>query len=149
MRLLAPVAFLGATLASSLTWAQAQLLPADRAFDRKKRVRRLYRRCPPGAAAVCFDEWEPLEPRPRGGITWARQRRPARMRATHRRPHGTEHFLGFYDVPADCTNGVFRQRKRIVQVSEALRRLRACYPTQTALRDPGQLAHSVCSSGSR
>ncbi len=50
------------------------------------------------------------------------------MRATYRRPHGTEHFLGFYDVHADCLNGLFRRRKRIVEVSETFRRLRACYP---------------------
>jgi len=48
--------------------------------------------------------------------------------ATYRRPHGTEHFLGFYDVHADCLNGLFRRRKRLVEVSEAFRRLRACYP---------------------
>jgi DDE superfamily endonuclease len=50
------------------------------------------------------------------------------MRATYRRPHGTEQFLGFYDVHADCLNGLFRRRKRIAEVSEAFRRLRACYP---------------------
>jgi transposase len=77
---------------------------------------------------VCFDEWGPLELRPIGGVTWARPGRPARMRATYRRPHGTEQFLGFYDVHADCLNGVFRRRKRVAEVSEAFRRLRACYP---------------------
>jgi DDE superfamily endonuclease len=50
------------------------------------------------------------------------------MRATYRRPHGTEQFLGFYDVHADCLNGLFRRRKRIAEVIEAFRRLRACYP---------------------
>lgn len=29
---------------------------------------------------------------------------------------------------ADCLNGLFRRRKRIVEVSEAFRRLRQCYP---------------------
>jgi DDE superfamily endonuclease len=77
---------------------------------------------------VCFDEWGPLELRPIGGVTWSRSRRPARMRATYRRPHGTEQFLGFYDVHADCLSGVFRRRKRVAEVSEAFRRLRACYP---------------------
>lgn len=77
---------------------------------------------------MCFDEWGPLELRPVGGVTWARQRQPARMRATYRRPHGTEQFLGFYDVHADCLNGLFRRHKRIAEISEAFRRLRACYP---------------------
>ena len=63
-----------------------------------------------------------------GGIAWARQKQPHRMRATYRRLHGTEHWLGFYDVHADVLSGVFRRRKRIVDVSEAFCRLRRCYP---------------------
>jgi hypothetical protein len=50
------------------------------------------------------------------------------MRATYHRRKGTEVFLGFYDVHADCLSGLFRQRKRVADVSEAFRRLRACYP---------------------
>lgn len=50
------------------------------------------------------------------------------MRATYRRPHGIEHFLGFYDVHARCLGGVFRRRKRVVDLAEAFRRLRRCYP---------------------
>src|SRR5882762_2360756 len=49
------------------------------------------------------------------------------MPATYRRLQGTEQFLGFYDVHADCLSGLFRRRKWIIEVSEALRRLRACY----------------------
>jgi hypothetical protein len=63
-----------------------------------------------------------------GGIAWARQQQPQRIRATYRRLQGIEHFLGFYDVHADVVNGVFRCRKRVVEVSEAFRRLRRCYP---------------------
>ena len=63
-----------------------------------------------------------------GGRTWARRRRPHRMRATYHRQHGTEQFLGFYDVHADCLSGIFRRRKRVADVSDAFRRLRACYP---------------------
>ncbi len=50
------------------------------------------------------------------------------MRATYHRRKGTEQFLGFYNVHADCLSGLFRRRKRIVEVSEAFRRLRAGYP---------------------
>ncbi len=50
------------------------------------------------------------------------------MRATYRRTKGVEFFLGFYDVHADVLGGVFREHKRVVDVSEAFRRLRACYP---------------------
>lgn len=50
------------------------------------------------------------------------------MRATYTRKKGIEIFLGFYDVHADVLAGVFRTHKRIVEVGEAFRRLRACYP---------------------
>lgn len=63
-----------------------------------------------------------------GGIAWAREKQPQRIRATYRRMKGTDHFLGFYDVHADCLNGLFRRRKRVVEVSEAFLRLRRCYP---------------------
>jgi hypothetical protein len=64
------------------------------------------------------------------------------MRATYRRPHGTEQFLGFYDVHADCLNGLFRRRKRIAEVIEAFRRLRACYPRKRLFVIMGNL-HNV------
>ncbi|MEW6245286.1 MAG: transposase [Nitrospirota bacterium] len=82
---------------------------------------------------VCFDEWGPLEVKPIGGTAWARLRRPRRMRATYRRLQGTEQFLGFYDVHADCLGGVFRKHKRLPELCEAFRRLRACYPRQRLL----------------
>lgn len=50
------------------------------------------------------------------------------MRATYHRHGGTETFLGFFDVHADVLAGVFRKRKRIREIEEAFRRLRACYP---------------------
>lgn len=94
----------------------------------KKRIRKLYRRCPKAAAVVCFDEWGPLELRPIGGVAWARKSRPLRRRATYRRLKGTEQFLGFYDVHRDCLSGVFRKHKRLPDLFDAFRRLRACYP---------------------
>ena len=94
----------------------------------KKRIRRLYRRRPPGAAVVCFDEWGPLEIKPIGGVSWAPRNQPQRMRATYRRLKGTELFFGFYDVHADCLDGLFRKRKRLPELFEAFQRLRRCYP---------------------
>ena len=41
---------------------------------------------------------------------------------------GTELFFGFYDVHADCLDGVFRKRKRVRELCEAFRRLRRCNP---------------------
>lgn len=51
-----------------------------------------------------------------------------RRRATYRRLKGTEQFLGFYDVHSDCLSGVFRKHKRLPDLFDAFRRLRACYP---------------------
>ena len=82
---------------------------------------------------VCFDEWGPLEVKPMGGLAWARRRHPHRMRATYRRQQGTEQFLGFYDVHADCLSGLFRKHKRLPELGEAFRRLRACYPRRRLL----------------
>ena len=61
-------------------------------------------------------------------MAWARKERPLRRRATYRRLKGTEQFLGFYDVHADYLSGIFRKRKRLPDLSDAFRRLRACYP---------------------
>lgn len=77
---------------------------------------------------MCFDEWGPLEIKPIGGTAWARRTQPQRMRATYHRRHGTEQFFGFYDVHADCLDGLFRKRKRLPELCEAFQRLRRCYP---------------------
>ena len=50
------------------------------------------------------------------------------MRASYRRLKGTEQFLGFYDVHADCLSGLFRRRKRVLDISKAFCYLRRCYP---------------------
>ncbi len=77
---------------------------------------------------ICFDEFGPLELRPLGGVVWARRGAPDRVRATYHRGGGTDTLLAFYDVHADALGGIFRRRKRVVEVAEAFRRLRACYP---------------------
>lgn len=76
---------------------------------------------------MCFDEWGPLELRPIGGVAWARRKHPIRQRATYRRLQGTEQFLGFYDVHADCLDGIFCKHKRVVDICRAFERLRRCY----------------------
>ena len=77
---------------------------------------------------MCFDEWGPLEIKPIGGVAWAPRNQPQRMRATYRRLKGTELFFGFYDVHADCLDGVFHKRKRLPELFDAFQRLRRCYP---------------------
>lgn len=63
-----------------------------------------------------------------GGVAWAKPGQPLRMRANYHRPHGIEHFLGFYDVHADYLNGIFQPHRGLAEVSEAFRQLRKCYP---------------------
>ena len=77
---------------------------------------------------ICFDEFGPLELRPHGGVVWAKEGEPARVRATYHRGAGTRTLLAFYDVHAGALGGIFRRRKRVVEVAEAFQRLRACYP---------------------
>jgi len=60
-------------------------------------------------------------------VAWARKKMPVRRRATYRRLKGTEQFLGFYDVHRDCLSGIFRKRKRLPDLFDAFRHLRACY----------------------
>ncbi len=74
-----------------------------------------------------------MELKPIGGVAWALRKRPLRRRATYRRLKGTEQFLGFYDVHADCLSGIFRRQKRLPDLFDAFRRLRACYPNKQLL----------------
>lgn len=76
---------------------------------------------------MCFDEWGALELKPIGGVAWAPQKQAQRNPATYHRRQGTEQFFGFYDVHADCWGGLFRRRKRLVELCDAFRRLRRCY----------------------
>lgn len=82
---------------------------------------------------ICFDEWGPLELRPIPGIAWAPTGHPQRQRATYRRTQGTEQFLGFYDVHADCLMGTCRRHKRVADLMVAFKRLRTCYPPRVWL----------------
>ncbi len=103
---------------------------------------------------MCFDEWGPLEIKPIGGVAWAPRNQPQRMRATYRRLKGTEQFFGFYDVHADCLDGLFRKRKRLPEIFEAFQRLRRCYPGKKlyVIMDNLRQVHAThassrCSSG--
>src|SRR5262249_56137685 len=107
-----------------------------------KAIRRLYARCPPRTAVICFDEWGPLELKPRGrdGLGGAGQ--AAAHAATYRRLQGVRHFLGFYDVHRDCLGGIFRRRKCIPDLLAAFRRLRCCYPRRRLFVVQDHLPHT-------
>jgi hypothetical protein len=60
-------------------------------------------------------------------VAWAKAGKARTMRATYSRKLGTEQFLGFLDVHDNVLSGLFRKRKRLVELAEAFGRLRACY----------------------
>lgn len=82
---------------------------------------------------VCYDEFGPMELKPMHGTGWFRKKKRARLRATYNRKCGTEQLLAFYDVHADCLQGMVRKRKTSADVLAAFRRLRACYPPQVRI----------------
>jgi len=55
------------------------------------------------------------------------------MRASYRRLKGTEQFLGFYDVHADCLSGCFVVANGL-DISKAFCYLRRCYPRKATVR---------------
>jgi DDE superfamily endonuclease len=65
-----------------------------------------------------------------GGVAWAPRKHPLRRRATYRRLKGTEQFLGFYDVHADCLSGIFKKHKKLPDLFDAFQKLRVCYPNK-------------------
>lgn len=66
-------------------------------------------------------------------MAWARTGKAQTMRATYNRRLGVEYLLGFLDLHRDVLSGIFSKRKRIVDISDAFRRLRACYPKRIRL----------------
>ena len=105
----------------------------DPECEGRNRTLELYHRAPRGGAALCYDEWGPLELKPLHGQHWARTGHPTRLRATYRRLAGTEQFLGFYDVHRDCLAGTFHKRKTRRDLLAAFRTLRRAYPQRIRL----------------
>jgi transposase len=118
----------GITYQRTRTWKQS---PDPDYESKKNRILRLYRRAERGklthAAVVCFDECGPLSLRPWAGSGWFEAKRPDRMRATYRRPHGVSYFFGAYDVGADRMWGDIRRRKDAAEVLRFVMKIRARY----------------------
>lgn len=95
------------------------------------RLRRLYRKAEAGrldGVLVCFDEHGPVTPTPKHGRHWAPLKRPRRLPANYRKPHGVAFFFGCYDVGADQLFGRWFRRKGADHVMSILRMIRARYP---------------------
>lgn len=97
------------------------------------RLRRLYRAAESGTldgVLVCFDEHGPVTPIPKAGRGWWQKRRPGRIRANYRKPHGVAQFFGVYDVGADQLFGRWFYRKGADHVITVLKMIRARYPDE-------------------
>jgi transposase len=75
-----------------------------------------------------FDQFGPLSIRPEHGSSWARQKKPARLRAAYRRTQGICYFHGCYCLADDQLWGVTRERKGGDHTLTALKSIRARQP---------------------
>ncbi|MFP6646049.1 MAG: transposase [Candidatus Latescibacterota bacterium] len=82
---------------------------------------------------ISFDEYGPVEVRPRGGQSWCQTGHPARVRATYRRFHGVRHYLSAYDLQDDRLLMHGYRRKRWQEILHFLRYLRRRYPADERL----------------
>ena len=82
---------------------------------------------------ISFDEYGPVEVRPRGGRSWCPKGHPARIRATYRRIHGVRHYLSAYDLQDDRLLMHSYLRKRWREVLCFFRYLRDRYPRDERL----------------
>ena len=92
-----------------------------------ERVLGLYRQCPPGGVVVCFDEMGPIQLIPHHGSGWAARKRPGRLRATYKRPHGVRYLFSAYDMHADRLHGRLREHKNAGEVLAFFKQIRMRY----------------------
>jgi transposase len=92
-----------------------------------ERVLSLYRAKPQHGVVVCFDEMGPIQLIPHQGSGWAAAKRPERLRATYKRPHGVRYLFGAYDVHADRLHARLRSHKDAGEVLAFLRQIRMRY----------------------
>lgn len=118
----------GITYQKTRTWKHS---PDPNYEAKKNRILRLYRRAEKGklkdAAVVCFDECGPLSLRPWPGSGWSPKCKPARTRATFKRPHGVSYLFGAYDVGADHMWGEISKAKDAVAVLRFAKKIRSRY----------------------
>lgn len=122
----------GVSFQAVRTWKRS----TDPNFEAKKnRILELYELADADKAVViCLDEFGPLNLQPQpGGSAWAPLKKPRRIRATYKRPHGVRHMLGAYDVTADRLYGHIKKRKSRVEFLAFCRYVRSLYPEKTRL----------------
>jgi transposase len=92
-----------------------------------ERVLSLYRAKPEDGVVVCFDEMGPIQLIPHHGSGWAAAKRPERLRASYKRPHGVRYLFGDYDVHQDRLHGRLRAHKNGGEVLAYYRQIRMRY----------------------
>jgi transposase len=96
--------------------------------EKAERVLALYRAKPEGGVVVCFDEMGPIQLIPHHGSGWTARKRPGRLRATYKRPHGVRYLFAAYDVHSDRLHGRLREHKNAGEVLAFFKQIRMRYP---------------------
>jgi len=113
----------GISFQRTRTWKESTDPDRDAKLDRIEYVTSNFAdRC------FAFDQFGPLSIRPCHGSSWARQNKPARLRATYHRTHGIRYFHGCYCLGDDQLWGVMRERKGGDHTLAALKSIRATRP---------------------
>ena len=113
----------GISFQRTRTWKESRDPDRDAKLDRIEYVTSHYPdRC------FAFDQFGPLSIRPCHGACWARQKKPARLRATYHRTHGIRYFHGCYGIGDDQLWGVVREHKGADHTLAALKSIRAARP---------------------
>lgn len=99
--------------------------------DKAEVVEALYEHLPD--AVVCFDEFGPVSPIPKGGWGWAAQELPQRIPANYRKDKGVQFFFGAYDVAADQLWGVWEPRKGGVPCLRFFKAIRRRYSPEITI----------------
>ena len=72
-----------------------------------------------------FDEFGPLTIKPVAGTTWAQRKRPVRLRANYRKPHGSRQLFACYSIGQDRLWGRNEPAKGAAATLRALQSIRA------------------------
>jgi transposase len=113
----------GISFQRTRTWKESTDPQRDVKLDRIEYVTSHF----PGRC-FAFDQFGPLSIRPCHGSSWAKEKRPLRLRATYRRTHGIRYFHGCYSLADDQLWGITRRRKGGDHTLAALKSIRAKRP---------------------
>ncbi len=113
----------GFTFQRTKTWKESRDPGRDAKLDR---IEHVLDRFPDRFFA--FDAFGPLGIRPTAGSCWAKQGKPNRLRAAHRRTHGVTYFHGCYSVDDDRLWNVNGHRRDTANALATRKSIRAARP---------------------